>query len=175
MCTTLYAICLYVLPLQLLKWFKPSSPWTQTYVTKNVCHRKPTEFSSKELEDELFQQFLTTRFHPRYAALLLVTLKTSFFVILASWTLCWWRFGWYWSEKVIASPMHHYHRGCFFLGIVFCLLFVWYSDISPCWYPWLYYYKGSLVTLMWLIIAVSESFPSLHLPLFFSVLHLQSK
>ncbi|KAI3945282.1 hypothetical protein MKX01_035043, partial [Papaver californicum] len=49
---------------QLLEPFKPSSPWEQNYTTKTVHTRKPTDFSSGELEDELFQQFLTTRFHP---------------------------------------------------------------------------------------------------------------
>ncbi|OVA20232.1 RNA-dependent RNA polymerase [Macleaya cordata] len=52
---------------QLVHSFKQGIPWTQTYVTKSACHQKPTQFSSEELEDELFQQFLTTRFDPRYA------------------------------------------------------------------------------------------------------------
>ncbi|RZC50208.1 hypothetical protein C5167_018633 [Papaver somniferum] len=51
---------------QLLESFNPSSPWEQKYTAKNVRHRKPTDFSSGELEDELFQQFLTTRFNPSY-------------------------------------------------------------------------------------------------------------
>ncbi|RZC51374.1 hypothetical protein C5167_019794 [Papaver somniferum] len=52
---------------QLLESFKPSSPWEQKYTAKSVRHRKPTDFSPGELEDELFQQFLTTRFNPSYS------------------------------------------------------------------------------------------------------------
>ncbi|KAI3943121.1 hypothetical protein MKW92_035353 [Papaver armeniacum] len=52
---------------QLLESFKPSSPWEQKYTEKSVRHPKPTDFSSEELEDELFQQFLTTRFNPSYS------------------------------------------------------------------------------------------------------------
>ncbi|KAF8393435.1 hypothetical protein HHK36_021679 [Tetracentron sinense] len=48
----------------LLSYFQESEPWKRVYSTNNICTRKPTEFSDEELEKELFQQFLTTRFQP---------------------------------------------------------------------------------------------------------------
>ncbi|KAF8393438.1 hypothetical protein HHK36_021682 [Tetracentron sinense] len=49
---------------QILNCFQASIPWKRTYSANNICNRKPTEFSDEELENELFEQFLTTRFQP---------------------------------------------------------------------------------------------------------------
>ncbi|KAM7509580.1 hypothetical protein LguiA_020033 [Lonicera macranthoides] len=46
---------------QLLKSFKASEPWTRIYSTPNAVKRKPSEFSSEELEHEYFQLFLNSR------------------------------------------------------------------------------------------------------------------
>ncbi|KAJ4951634.1 hypothetical protein NE237_028466 [Protea cynaroides] len=53
---------------KLLDNFKPSEPWKCTYSAKNTCLRKPTDFTHEQLERELFQQFLSIRFQPSYAA-----------------------------------------------------------------------------------------------------------
>uniref|UniRef100_A0A7N0UYH8 RNA-dependent RNA polymerase n=1 Tax=Kalanchoe fedtschenkoi TaxID=63787 RepID=A0A7N0UYH8_KALFE len=53
---------------QLLRWFKPSEPWTQKVSQRISAKKKPSELSVDELEHELFQLFLTTRFNPRTAA-----------------------------------------------------------------------------------------------------------
>jgi len=57
--------------LQLLEHFKVSEPWTPSYSVHKVPNnaiplKKPTDFSSMELEQELFKLFLSTRFRPRY-------------------------------------------------------------------------------------------------------------
>lgn len=57
--------------LQLLEHFKVSEPWTPSYSVHKVPNnaiplKKPTDFSSMELEQELFKLFLSTRFQPRY-------------------------------------------------------------------------------------------------------------
>ena len=48
-----------------------SEPWTPSYSVHKVPNnaiplKKPTDFSSMELEQELFKLFLSTRFQPRY-------------------------------------------------------------------------------------------------------------
>lgn len=58
--------------LQLLEHFKVSEPWTPSYSVHKVPNnaiplKKPTDFSSMELEQELFKLFLSTRFQPSYA------------------------------------------------------------------------------------------------------------
>ncbi|KAF5481968.1 hypothetical protein F2P56_002575 [Juglans regia] len=57
---------------QLLEYFKESEPWTPTLSMQHVSNhdvatKKPSDFSSEELEEELFKLFLTTRFQPSYA------------------------------------------------------------------------------------------------------------
>ncbi|XP_030952375.1 probable RNA-dependent RNA polymerase 5 isoform X2 [Quercus lobata] len=57
---------------QLLEHFKVSEPWTPSYSVHKVPNnaiplKKPTDFSSMELEQELFKLFLSTRFQPSYA------------------------------------------------------------------------------------------------------------
>ncbi|KAI3963577.1 hypothetical protein MKW92_001124 [Papaver armeniacum] len=54
-------LCRYMLiwnfsSFQLLKWFTPSTPWTQTYFAKNVSHLKPTDFKD---EDDLEHHLLS--------------------------------------------------------------------------------------------------------------------
>nr|XP_018676824.1 PREDICTED: probable RNA-dependent RNA polymerase 5 isoform X2 [Musa acuminata subsp. malaccensis] len=50
---------------QLLQYFRSSMPWTPTPSNmRGIQQKKPIEFSSKELERELFQQFLINRFKP---------------------------------------------------------------------------------------------------------------
>lgn len=51
---------------ELLEYFQAGEPWIPIYSSKNVSFsKKPNDFSAQELEHELFQLFLTTRFHPR--------------------------------------------------------------------------------------------------------------
>ncbi|GMY20965.1 putative RNA-dependent RNA polymerase 5, partial [Fagus crenata] len=57
---------------QLLEYFKKSEPWTRSSSMHNVPNhdvpiKKPSDLSCKELEEELFKLFLTTRFKPSYA------------------------------------------------------------------------------------------------------------
>ncbi|KAG6662192.1 probable RNA-dependent RNA polymerase 5 isoform X2 [Carya illinoinensis] len=57
---------------QLLEYFKESEPWTPTLSMQHVPNhdvatKEPGDFSSEELEEELFKLFLTTRFQPSYA------------------------------------------------------------------------------------------------------------
>ncbi|URE46877.1 RNA-dependent RNA polymerase [Musa troglodytarum] len=53
---------------QLLQYFRSSLPWTPTPSSmrgpRGIQQKEPIEFSSKELERELFQQFLINRFKP---------------------------------------------------------------------------------------------------------------
>ncbi|KAA3457828.1 putative RNA-dependent RNA polymerase 5 [Gossypium australe] len=53
--------------LQLLDYFKVSEPWTENCTTPEGPSRRPSEFSDEELESELFESFLKTRFQPSYA------------------------------------------------------------------------------------------------------------
>ncbi|CAM8987568.1 unnamed protein product [Rhodiola kirilowii] len=53
---------------QLLRWFQPSTPWTQKASKQIPAKKKPSELSVDELERELFQLFLQTRFNPSSAA-----------------------------------------------------------------------------------------------------------
>ena len=52
--------------LQLLASFRASEPWMHKCSTGNVPSKSPADFSLDELEHELFQLFLTTRFQTRY-------------------------------------------------------------------------------------------------------------
>ncbi|KAE7998673.1 hypothetical protein FH972_003192 [Carpinus fangiana] len=57
---------------ELLESYKGSKPWTptsslQNVPNHNVLNKKPSDFSAEELEEELFELFLTTRFQPSYA------------------------------------------------------------------------------------------------------------
>nr|KJB07221.1 hypothetical protein B456_001G008800 [Gossypium raimondii] len=52
---------------QLLDYFKVSEPWTENCTTPEGPSRRPSEFSDEELESELFESFLKTRFQPSYA------------------------------------------------------------------------------------------------------------
>ncbi|XP_010532294.1 PREDICTED: probable RNA-dependent RNA polymerase 5 isoform X2 [Tarenaya hassleriana] len=48
---------------ELLKYFKASKPWVSLSSTsKSISGRRPSDLSSQELEDELFNMFLATRF-----------------------------------------------------------------------------------------------------------------
>ncbi|XP_034699033.1 probable RNA-dependent RNA polymerase 5 isoform X1 [Vitis riparia] len=47
---------------QLLQYFRASEPWMRKCSTRHVPSKRPTDFSPDELEHELFQLFLTTRF-----------------------------------------------------------------------------------------------------------------
>lgn len=49
---------------QLLDNFIASKPWTRTHSAKKDISIKPNEFSAAELENQLFQLFLTNRFQP---------------------------------------------------------------------------------------------------------------
>ncbi|PPD98039.1 hypothetical protein GOBAR_DD04978 [Gossypium barbadense] len=49
---------------QLLDYFKVSEPWTENCTTPEGPSRRPSEFSDEELESELFESFLKTRFQP---------------------------------------------------------------------------------------------------------------
>ncbi|XP_073110745.1 probable RNA-dependent RNA polymerase 5 isoform X2 [Elaeis guineensis] len=51
---------------QLLKYFRASKPWVRTAPRIKVTQTKPTQFSNTELESELFDQFLISRFKPSY-------------------------------------------------------------------------------------------------------------
>ncbi|VFQ63046.1 unnamed protein product [Cuscuta campestris] len=51
---------------ELIEKFRPSSPWQRMHSTPKPVSRKPNEFSSKELEHELFQMFLETKM-PSYS------------------------------------------------------------------------------------------------------------
>ncbi|KAM7515445.1 hypothetical protein LguiA_005028 [Lonicera macranthoides] len=46
---------------KLLKYFKPSEPWKRMYTTPKAVCRKPSEFTSEQLEKEYFQLFLNAR------------------------------------------------------------------------------------------------------------------
>ncbi|KAF6142768.1 hypothetical protein GIB67_023250 [Kingdonia uniflora] len=48
---------------ELLKYYKPSKPWEKIYPTSSASLPTPAHFSSDKLEHELFQQFITARFH----------------------------------------------------------------------------------------------------------------
>ncbi|KAL0702921.1 hypothetical protein Bca4012_059043 [Brassica carinata] len=51
---------------ELLEHFKPSEPWVSSTPPDNInSAKKPNEFSPEELEEELFNMFLKTRFHAR--------------------------------------------------------------------------------------------------------------
>ena len=52
--------------LQLLEYFKPSEPWKRMHTTPKAVNRKPSEFTSEQLENEYFQLFLNAR-KSRYA------------------------------------------------------------------------------------------------------------
>ncbi|XP_044463724.1 probable RNA-dependent RNA polymerase 5 isoform X2 [Mangifera indica] len=52
---------------ELLKHFRASEPWTSKPSTNNMSAKRPGDISPEELEDELFNLFLTTRFEPSYA------------------------------------------------------------------------------------------------------------
>ncbi|KAL5697557.1 RNA-directed RNA polymerase [Ranunculus cassubicifolius] len=49
---------------QLLESYNASESWTRKYHTKSGHQRSPIDYDYKELEDTLFQHFLTTRFQP---------------------------------------------------------------------------------------------------------------
>ncbi|RAL37179.1 hypothetical protein DM860_004101 [Cuscuta australis] len=51
---------------ELIEKFRASSPWQRMHSTPKPVSRKPNEFSSKELEHELFQMFLETKM-PSYS------------------------------------------------------------------------------------------------------------
>ncbi|CAH9098612.1 unnamed protein product [Cuscuta europaea] len=51
---------------ELIEKFSTSSPWKRIYSTPNPVSRKPSEFSTKELELKLFEMFLETRM-PSYS------------------------------------------------------------------------------------------------------------
>nr|XP_019704822.1 probable RNA-dependent RNA polymerase 5 [Elaeis guineensis] len=51
---------------QLLKYFRASKPWVRTAPRIKVTQTKPTQFSNTELESELFDRFLISRFKPSY-------------------------------------------------------------------------------------------------------------
>ncbi|XP_057247143.1 probable RNA-dependent RNA polymerase 3 isoform X2 [Beta vulgaris subsp. vulgaris] len=53
--------------LDLLKYFKPSHPWTCTNHSSSPQQKKPVDFSDEELEHELFSRFLSARFQPSKA------------------------------------------------------------------------------------------------------------
>ncbi|KAL9224539.1 hypothetical protein vseg_000564 [Gypsophila vaccaria] len=49
---------------ELLKYFKPSEPWTSTCTLSNANVKKPIDYPADTLEHELFSLFLDTRFQP---------------------------------------------------------------------------------------------------------------
>ncbi|KAK9715405.1 hypothetical protein RND81_06G162700 [Saponaria officinalis] len=49
---------------ELLRYFKPSEPWTSTCSLSNANVKKPGDYSDDKLEHELFSLFLDTRFQP---------------------------------------------------------------------------------------------------------------
>lgn len=53
---------------ELLKYFRAGKPWIPSFSPKTTFHKKPSEFSAEELEDQLVQLFLTARFQPSSAA-----------------------------------------------------------------------------------------------------------
>ncbi|OMO58283.1 RNA-dependent RNA polymerase, eukaryotic-type [Corchorus olitorius] len=50
---------------QLLEYYKVSEPWIEMPSTSGVSNVGPREVLKENLEDELFEQFLSTRFQPR--------------------------------------------------------------------------------------------------------------
>ncbi|OMO82668.1 RNA-dependent RNA polymerase, eukaryotic-type [Corchorus capsularis] len=56
---------LIVVYLKLLEYYKVSEPWIEMPSTSGVSNEGPSEVSKENLEDELFEQFLSTRFQPR--------------------------------------------------------------------------------------------------------------
>ncbi|GMI94841.1 hypothetical protein like AT2G19930 [Hibiscus trionum] len=52
---------------QLLDYFKVSEPWVEKCSTPEGPSPRPSDLSDEELERELFDSFLRTRFHPSYA------------------------------------------------------------------------------------------------------------
>lgn len=52
--------------LQLLKHFRESERWVPTSSINILPNKRPSDFSPEELEHELFNLFLTTRFRPRF-------------------------------------------------------------------------------------------------------------
>ncbi|XP_021723710.1 probable RNA-dependent RNA polymerase 3 [Chenopodium quinoa] len=53
--------------LDLLKYFKPSEPWTCMNQASSSDQKKPAEYSNEELEHELFSRCLGARFKPSLA------------------------------------------------------------------------------------------------------------
>ncbi|XP_059638213.1 probable RNA-dependent RNA polymerase 5 isoform X2 [Cornus florida] len=51
---------------QLLNSFKASTCWTRIHSTPSASTKKPSDYSAEELERELFQLFLSTRFQRSY-------------------------------------------------------------------------------------------------------------
>ncbi|XP_039018521.1 probable RNA-dependent RNA polymerase 5 [Hibiscus syriacus] len=52
---------------QLLDYFKASEPWVEKCSTPERPSPRPSDLSDEELENELFDSFLRTRFQPSYA------------------------------------------------------------------------------------------------------------
>ncbi|KAL5572573.1 hypothetical protein UlMin_022170 [Ulmus minor] len=52
---------------QLLEHFQPSEPWSPNPSTYKVPTKKPDEFDAEQLDIELFNLFLRTRFQPSFA------------------------------------------------------------------------------------------------------------
>lgn len=51
---------------QLLKYFTPSQPWVSASAAQDMNCKKPIDLSFEELEDELIDLWLNTRFNPSY-------------------------------------------------------------------------------------------------------------
>ncbi|KAM0969661.1 hypothetical protein TB2_017503 [Malus domestica] len=52
---------------QLLEYFKPSEPWVPASSAPKAASVKPAKLSKEDLEEQLINLFLTTRFKPSYA------------------------------------------------------------------------------------------------------------
>ncbi|PKA63394.1 putative RNA-dependent RNA polymerase 3 [Apostasia shenzhenica] len=52
---------------ELLAYFTPANPWVRPTPVQRISQPKPSDFSSCDLERELFQQFLINRFSPSRA------------------------------------------------------------------------------------------------------------
>jgi RNA-dependent RNA polymerase len=63
------------IPFQLLEYYRPSAAWVQRNPPKKTEQKKPQDFNGPELENQLFLEFLQTRFTPRYFYLTAVLLS----------------------------------------------------------------------------------------------------